>query len=391
MDLIKKLTGKNPSEYEIVAKNLVDNSDVNLFQKLVKQDEFLFDFIKQNVAKRIRVACSKDNYQHLLNFFEYHSSSYDDMFAEVLYEYGGLELLPVIKEFFYGNSDSAKAYAIKFFMLVDNEYLQDIVPLVRETAKSNFEPLAINSIELLSKINDEISKNEALDKLKSSDEFEQYNAIKFLVIYQATDVLDEILNILKKSSFAENIAAEIPYLIQMEDLLKKDFDAGILVLCNIVNAIPDIIPPSAVIDYNLYEILGSLYKNNLSSSVAVLLRIAKDKFAQLLENEEYLFDCDKNTKDEVVLINKMLSNINELQLESLLYEELYEESDFVFFALDYVNEIAELEALIDSKNQTLILKVLTILKEKQVLTNAHKELAISKVSSNNIKEIIEVL
>lgn len=42
----KKLTGKNPDEYEGVAKSLVDNSDVNLFAKLVKQDDFLFDFVK---------------------------------------------------------------------------------------------------------------------------------------------------------------------------------------------------------------------------------------------------------------------------------------------------------------------------------------------------------
>ena len=40
MDLIKKLTGKTPFEYEIVAKSLVDNSDVELFSKLVKQDDF---------------------------------------------------------------------------------------------------------------------------------------------------------------------------------------------------------------------------------------------------------------------------------------------------------------------------------------------------------------
>ena len=70
MDLIKKLTGKNPSEYEIVAKSLVDNSDVELFAKLVKQDDFLFDFIKDNVAKRIQSVCNKDNYLNLLNFID---------------------------------------------------------------------------------------------------------------------------------------------------------------------------------------------------------------------------------------------------------------------------------------------------------------------------------
>ena len=60
MDLIKKLTGKNPDEYENVAKLLVDTPDVNLFSKLVKQDDFLFDFVKQNVSNRIRSACNKD-------------------------------------------------------------------------------------------------------------------------------------------------------------------------------------------------------------------------------------------------------------------------------------------------------------------------------------------
>ena len=61
MDLIKKLTGKNPSEYEPIAKNMIDNSDKELFTKLVEQDDFLFDFIKDNVAKRIQKACTKEN------------------------------------------------------------------------------------------------------------------------------------------------------------------------------------------------------------------------------------------------------------------------------------------------------------------------------------------
>ena len=65
MDLIKKLTGKNPSEYEVVAKSLVENSDVELFAKLVNQDDFLFDFVKNNVAQRIQNACTKENHKFL--------------------------------------------------------------------------------------------------------------------------------------------------------------------------------------------------------------------------------------------------------------------------------------------------------------------------------------
>ena len=106
MDLIKKLTGKNPAEYESVAKSLVDNADIDLFAKLVKQDDFLFDFVKNNVSKRIQRACNKENYLNLLKFFDYYSPSYDTMFAEVLYEFGGKELIPVMKEIFIEENDS---------------------------------------------------------------------------------------------------------------------------------------------------------------------------------------------------------------------------------------------------------------------------------------------
>ena len=155
MDLIKQLTGKNPAEYENVAKSLVDNSDVTLFEKLVKQDDFLFDFVKNNVAKRIQNACNKDNYQNLLNFLCHYSPSYDTMIAEVLFEYGGLELLPVMKEIFLEDDENKKAYAVKYFSFVPQDMIQDLLPLLRQTAHSKFEPLAVNSIEVLAKMNDE--------------------------------------------------------------------------------------------------------------------------------------------------------------------------------------------------------------------------------------------
>lgn len=191
---------------------------------------------------------------------------------------------------------------------------------------------------------------------------------------------------MKKSSLSENIASEIPYLVPVEDLIKTD--DGVLVLCNIVSAIPEIIPPSAVIDYNLFSIFEDLYLNNLSSSSAVLLRLAQEKFAELTSNDEYLYDCDKNTKDEVFAINQLLVGIDSYKLKNLLYDELYDESEFVFFAVDYVDNIEELETLLDSTNQTLILKVLILLKEKGKLAGTHKILALNNITNKDIKEII---
>ena len=196
---------------------------------------------------------------------------------------------------------------------------------------------------------------------------------------------------MKKSSFSENIAAEIPFLVDLETLLKQDFEPAILILCNIVNAIPEIIMPSAAIDYNLLEVFENLYFKNLTSSSALLLRMAKEKFESLEENEEYLFDCDKNTKDEVAAINRFFKEVNVNKLNSLLYDELYDESDFVFFAVDYINDIEELETLLDSSNQTLLLKVLSTIKEKQALKDEHKKQALSHITSEDIKRIVEVL
>ena len=388
MDLIKKLTGKNPSEYEMVAKSLINNSDVELYSKLVKQDDFLFDFIKDNVAKRIQYACDKENYLNLLSFLEHYSSSYDTMIARVLYSFSGDELLPEMKEYYLNGSDSAKAYAVKYFSFVTPERLQELLPLLRQTALSNYEPLAMNSIEVLSILKDEESLNNALLRLKSNDEFEQYEAVKFLVAYQAKESLDNIIEVMKKSSLSENIAAEILYLISIDELLEKDFDSAILVLCNIVNAIPEILAPSVVCDIGLYDILEKL---PLTSSSAVLFRLAKDKFEELTSNDEYLFDSDKNTKDEIQALNQYLKQFNNHKLESLFYDELYEESDFVFFAVDFVEDIDELETLIDSENETLLLKVLTLLKEKGNLAQSHKDLALSRVTCSDIKNIIEVL
>ena len=389
MDLIKKLTGKNPAEYEVVAKSLVDNTDTALFAKLVKQDDFLFDFVKNNVAARIKQACNKDNYQNLISFFDYYSPSYDTMIAKVLYNFGGLELLPLIKEIFINGDNGKKAYAAKFLSLVPKEYVKELIPLLRNAAKSDFEPLSVNSIEILARANDEVFKNEAIELLNSDDEFEQYNGVKYLVNFKAKDTLEQILKTMKESSLSENIASEIPYLIPLEELVKTD--DGILVLCNIVNAIPEILPVSAVLDYNLLEIFENLYHNDLTSTSALLLRLAQEKFAELTTNDEYLFDCDKNTKDEVIAINKFLSKIDSNKLKSLFYDELFDESDFVFFAVDYVDEIEELEALLDSSNPMLVLKVLTKLKEQNALRAEHKQSAINSIDDETLRACILAL
>ena len=391
MDLFKAITGKNPADFEPAARKLVETPDVELFKRLVKQDDFLFDFVKNNVAKRIQQVCNKDNYRNILEFLNYYSPSYDVVFAEVLHHFGEDDIDNEMKQLYLEGSKEQKAYAAKYLNYFSYDQIKELLPVIRDNSKSDYEPLAINSIELLASNKDTESKLEALERLKSEDEFEQYNAVKFLVTYGAADVLPQIFGVMKRSSLSENIAAEIPYLINLEKLLESNFEAAVLILCHIVNAVPEIVPLSAVIDYSLYEIFENLYYESLTSSSALLLKMAKEKFSAIAENEEYMFDCDKNTKDEIANLNKFFSLVNTNKLNSLLYDELYDESDFVEFAVDYVDDVEELETLLDSSNQTLLLKVLSRLKDKNELKAEYKEKALNNVTIESIRQVIEVL
>ena len=64
MDLIKQLTGKNKQDYEHAAAHIINNADVKSFEELVSKEDFLFDFIKQNAAKRLQQACNENNYKN---------------------------------------------------------------------------------------------------------------------------------------------------------------------------------------------------------------------------------------------------------------------------------------------------------------------------------------
>ena len=43
---LKKITGKNPQDFEPVAYSLINQPDVKLFEELVLHEDFLFDFVK---------------------------------------------------------------------------------------------------------------------------------------------------------------------------------------------------------------------------------------------------------------------------------------------------------------------------------------------------------
>lgn len=387
-DKIKKLTSKNKNEYEQAAKELVDLCQVDVFKELVEQDNYLFDFIKQNVAERIYNACNEKNYRNLIPFLKYYSPFYDEAIMSVLSKYADEDLTDDMLELFENGDENEKCYCAKFF-----SYIQDplAIDLLRENSYTDNESLNANCAATLGVLNDKDSYDDAIKKLSGDDEFEKLGAVKFLVIYGNRDALGNILDAMKNSTMAENIAGFIPYMIDLQELLDTDYENGLFVLNNIINGLGEILGLYEVINFELYNIFEFLVSNPPSSKSAVVLLNAEEKFNTLTENDEYLFDEDKNTQTEIKEIRKFLNRIDKKQLQNLADKELDENSLFVYTALEFSKNLEAIKNLLRCNNQTLILKTAEILKKLGALNDTERTVALLKITDENIRSILRAL
>ena len=385
---LKKLTGKNKNDYEAVAKHLVDDCDVELFKELVDNDDFLFDFVKNNVAQRIENAVNQNNYQNLVEFLKYYSQSYEDAIVGSLVKYADEDLTDLMLDKFESGCDNEKTYAAKYFAKVQDPLAYEFLRL---NSYSDNEFLAQNCAMTLGAWHDEKSFDEAIEKLQNTDDFEKLSAVKFLTAYGDKKAVPKLFEAMKTSTMAENIAGEIPYLVSLYELIKTDYENALLAIIYITNALGEILPLSVVFDFEFFEVFEELINNHDDSKVAITLLNARDKFDTLTENDEYLYDEDKNTKNEIFDIKKLLNSAKKKDLEKYINDELREDSPFVFTALDFATDELAIRELLKSNNQTLILKTAEVLKSLGNFDETARTVALLKVTDINIKAIIRAL
>ncbi len=387
-DNLKKLTGKNKNDYEAVAKHLVDDYDVELFKEIVDNDDFLFDFVKNNVAQRIENAVNQNNYQNLIEFLKYYSQSYEDAIVGSLVKYADEDLTDLMLDKFENGCDNEKIYAAKYFAKVQDPLAYEFLRL---NSYSDNEFLAQNCAMTLGAWRDEKSFDEAIEKLQNPDDFEKLSAVKFLTAYGDKKAVPMLFQAMRTSTMAENIAGEIPYLVPLYELIKSDYENTLLAIIYITNALGEILPLSVVFDFELFEVFEELINNHDDSKVAITLLNAHDKFDTLTENDEYLYDEDKNTKNEIFDIKKLLNGVKKKDLEKYINDELREDSPFVFTALDFATDELAIRELLKSNNQTLILKTAEVLKSLGNFDETARTVALLKVTDINIKAIIRAL
>lgn len=387
-DLIKKLTGKNKNDYEQAACHLVNTADVEMFKALVEKDDFLFDFVKQNVNERLMAAVTDENYKNIFTLMEIYSPSYEDFIVNTLVKYANEDLTDRMLKLLECGSVDEKIYSAKYFSRIQDPLA---IEALRKNAFSDNEFLNINCALALGLFKDKKSFDIALEKLDNPDEFERLSGVKFLSVYGDISAVPAIIAAMKVSSMSENIAGELPFLMDLFQLLDNYYEDALLVLNNIINGLGEILALSLVLDFELFEVFERLIYKSEDSKAAVVLLNAQEKFNTLTENDEYLFDEDKETKNEVYDIKKQLCAMDTKKLKEQIYEEIKEDSLFVYTALDFATDLCAIRELLKSNNQTLILKTAEVLKKLNNLDENTRTVALLKVTDTNIKSIIRAL
>lgn len=387
-DKLKSLTGKNPVDFEPVVFTLINKPDVDLFKELVDSDDFLFDFVKQNVCNRMASVCNESNYLNLLQFLKFYSPSYEDFIVSTLVNFADDELTDRMLGIFEDGTEDEKAYCAKFF-----SYIQEPVAIefLKDNAYSQHQGLSSNCAAALAAVGDKDCYQKALEKLNSIDDFEKLDAVKFLVSYGNTDSVSNILTAIKSSSLAENIAGELLYLADIFSIIERSETDGLYILNLIINGLGEIFDLSQAFDFRLYEVLEFILNTTMTSEKAVVLLNAAEKFDVLTENDEYLFDNSKDVKQEVFDIKKLLKSVDREFLNSFVADELKPDSLLVYTALDLTSDVSGVRLLLGANNQTIVLKAVETLKRLKAFSDNDRTLALNVVSDENIKNIINAM
>ena len=193
----------------------------------------------------------------------------------------------------------------------------------------------------------------------------------------------------------------------LELLSSKEHKLNTLIaLDNILSGLGEILPLSDIFQFELFELFEILInmnktENSDSGEIAEVLLKAYSKFKLFTENQEYIFDEDKNTKQEIEAIWKLLKTQNEefwtIQ-KHFVVSELNQEKDRVLSVLPVIAEFNIKEAidlirklLEINEDEVVICELLSALKSMQVLEIDDVQKVENKIQNPNIKAIIDNL
>ncbi len=397
--LFKNLTGKNEHLALKAANELLNSKNNEKFIKyFASKFEFLFDFVQNNVKTRIEYNINQDNYLNLLKFFKYYSYNLDDFIISILVQYADENLTDTILEIFESanSSDIEKLYCAKYFYYIPDTIAVDVL---NKNAFSDFEPLMLNCAQSLKEMNDYSNLKLACQKLESKDDFEVLKAVKFISAFGDKKYVNNLYQALRKSSLKENIACEIPYLIDLYSDIKEGSQDALFCFNCIIDGFGEILPLCEVFNYKIKQIINYLSsKSCISQNEAVVILNTMLKFDLITQNDEYTFDENKNTKNELDDIQKTFESFKDefkIRLQKILIKQIDLNSVFLTDTLNLISELQIFEAknslieLLETSNDRITCEIINTLKNINGLDNLNQDKIINKITDNNIKALVK--
>lgn len=395
--LVKDLTAKDEQKALEAARTIVDGANAEAFKLLVEKSEYLFDFVKANVNKRLQKVIDESNFKNLTHFLNSYSPDFEDTIMGAFAKFADEDLTDEMLEMLENGTDEQKAYSAKYF-----SYIPDTISaeLLTEYSMSDNEAIAFNAARALGSMKIDSAYDNAVKLLDSDDEFTVLKSVKFLIAYEDKKAVDPIIKAMEHSSMCENIAGEIPYLESLLEILNRNKEGAMLCIDNILSGLGEILPLSQIFCYEMFNVLEALVnlnKNNKDSQAAVLLLLALSKFETFVNNDEYTFDEDKNTKQEINDIYNLLQKQPDYfwnAQKAFVLKELKESSSRALSALEVVKEYKlttakeQLHELLHSDNEILICEAVGALKQLNMLDGINKDEVLSRVQDENKKAII---
>ena len=400
--LVKDLTAKDEQKAFLAAKSIINDKNIEAFKILAERTEFLFDFVKNNVAKRLRKAINEQNYRNIFEFLTIYIPEYEDALIGALANFANEDLTDEILYLLENGNEAQKTYSAKYFSYIPDTISEDL--LIQYALEENEnEALAFNAAKALGVMKTDTAYAKAISLLKSDDEFIVLKAVKFLVAYENKNAIDDLLKAMENSSMAENIAGEIPYLESLLTIAKTKSSLALLCIENIISGLGEILPLNQIFNFEMFEVLSYLISDNQqnkSSQVAVVLLSALAKFDILANNEEYTFDEDKNTKQEISEIYNLLKQQQEYfwnAQKKLAIQELNASNTRIHSALQVISDFKiqdakeNLKELLNCENEIVICETLATLKQLNFIQDVNKNEIIAKITDENKKALIESL
>jgi len=407
--IVSDLVGKNNDKASKAAQIIINNADIEAWQCLLENSDFLFSFIKEKAGMRIIQAINKDSLENVFKLFKKHEGDWDDYIAQALCQFSGPELNYKMLEILKEGSIEEQTYAARYFCYVKEP---EAIDALFEASKKYYLPLRNNAAEALGKLEDKNSYDFYFNILKSDDEWEKIEAVQFLANYGNKDAIVPILEAMSNSGMAELIAGEIAMLTDIHTLFdERDEKTRLLALealDNILSGIPEVWPMSVILDFKLFDCMESLInlakrdpESSLCGKYSQILIKTRQKVTLFIENSQYTYDEEKDILAELDEIYHLLIYENDgfwdNQVQNLYKELNTNDVKRKLSALAVISELALEEsapslirvALRPDENETVVSEAVSALAKIGKIEDIDKDLLLGRIKDPNLLAYVQ--